>query len=127
MSEGPRDRTQNGTITQDSKDTFELLETRSALPPFDLSCTGLIPQKPTLEGLATEMQLHLLHHVPNMTSLKALIRAVPAYHSAYDLERCAILRSVLINGHGSEAHIRALPRQEIFNLAKNHARLEITT
>lgn len=124
MSEEPRDRTQDGTITQGSKDTFELSEIHSALPLVHTLHTGLIPQEPTLEGLATEVRLCLLHHIFDIASLKALIRAVPAYHSAYDLERYAILRSVLANCLGSEVIIDALALVNALDIRRdlaNHA------
>ncbi len=124
MSEGPRDRTQDGTITSGPIDTFELSEIRSVLPMVDMSNAFLIPQERTLEGLATDLRLNLLYYIFDIASLKALICAVPAYHSAYDLERYAILRSVLTNYLSSEVIIDALTLVNALDIRRdltNHA------
>jgi len=125
MSGGPRDRIQDGTVTLGPKNTLELTEIRSALPAVvDTSKTGLIPQKPTLEGLATELKIHLLHHIFDIASLKALTHAVPLYHMAYVSQRCDILRSVLTNCLGSEVIIDALALAKALDIRrdlKNHA------
>lgn len=121
LSEEPRDRTQDGTITQGSEDVFELSEIRSALPLVHTSPTGLTFQESTLEGLATEMRLCILHHIFDISSLKALIRAAPAYHSAYDLERYAILRSVLANCLGSKVIVDALSLVNALDIRRDRA------
>jgi hypothetical protein len=124
MSEGPRDRTQDSTITLGPKDTFELSEIRSALPTVDTSYTCLAPREATLEGLATELEFYLLYYIFNIASLEAFTRAVLSYHAAYDLQCCAILGSVLTNCLGPEVIIDALALVNALDIRRdltNHA------
>jgi len=70
------------------------------------------------------VKFYLLYYIFNIASLEALTRAVLLYHSAYDLERYAILRSVLTNCLGSEVIIDALALVNALDIRRdltNHA------
>ena len=55
-----------------------------------------VPQRAFLEGVAVELQQAILHQMPNMPTLRALISASPSYLRAYRSQRHSILSSILL-------------------------------
>jgi len=61
-----------------------------------------------LDGLPAELKLLILHSVPNISTLQALVRSSPLYYKAYLDKQKAILSTVLFYDIGTEVLSDAL-------------------
>jgi hypothetical protein len=56
---------------------------------------------PTLEGLPTELIIHILFYIPDQASLKSIVSSSPVFHQAYIAVRQPLLCSILKTQYGS--------------------------
>lgn len=56
---------------------------------------------PTLEGLPTELIIHILFYIPDQASLKSIVFSSPVFHQAYIAVRQPLLCSILKTQYGS--------------------------
>jgi hypothetical protein len=68
-----------------------------------------------LDGLPIEIKVLILQHIPNMTTLQALVKSSHLYDEAYKSQRQLILSTILLRDIGVEVLADALAVQDAYD------------
>ena len=79
-----------------------------------------VVQRAGLEDVAVEMQQAILHHLPDMCTLQALISASPCYLRSYQGQRHAIMSSILVRDIHPDVLFDALAIVDALKLPRNY-------
>lgn len=80
----------------------------------------IVPQIASLEGIAVEIQQAILHQMPDLQTLQALISASPSYLRAYESQRHSILSSILLRDIHPDVLFDALAIIDALKLPRNY-------
>ena len=79
-----------------------------------------VAQRAGLEDVAVEIQQAILHHMPDMHTLQALITASPSYLRSYQSQCHAIMSSILVRDIHPDVLFDALAVVDAPNLPRNY-------
>ena len=79
-----------------------------------------VAQRAGLEDVAVEIQQAILHHLPDMYTLQALISASPCYLRSFQSQRHAIMTSILVRDIHPDVLFDALALVNAPNLPRNY-------
>ena len=79
-----------------------------------------VTQRAGLEDVAVEIQQAILHHMPDMHTLQALISASPCYLRSYQSQRHAIMSSILVRDIHPDVLFDALAIVDALKLPRNY-------
>ena len=88
--------------------------------PNQVQNDRIVPQKIGLEDVAIEIQQAILHQMPDLPTLQALISASPTYLSSYQSQRLAILSNVLLGGINPDVLFDALAIVDALKLPRSY-------
>ncbi len=81
---------------------------------------SIVPQRASLEDVAVEIQQAILHQMPDLQTLQALISASPSYFRAYQNQRRAILSHVLLRDIHPDVLFDVLAIVDSLKLPRNY-------
>ena len=79
-----------------------------------------VAQRAGLEDVPVEIQQAILHHMPDMNTLQALISASPCYLRSYQSQRHAIMSSILVRDIHPDVLFDALAIVDALKLPRNY-------
>ena len=109
----PKYRRQKGPQTQGSPDVV-VFKSRQVWKP------NLVPQRASLEGIAVEIQQAILHQMPDLQTLQALISASPSYFRAYQSQRHSVLSNTLLRDIHPDVLFDVLAIVDALKLPRNY-------
>lgn len=90
------------------------------LKPSQIRKNHIVPQMASLEGFAVEIQQAILHQMPDLQTLQALISASPSYLRAYQSQRHSILSSILLRDIHPDVLFDVLAIEDALKLPRNY-------
>ena len=101
--------------------------TKSQVDPDKMVCRPrqdqkeqAVAQRVGLEDVPVEIQQAILHHMPDMHTLQALISASPCYLRSYQSQRQAIMSSILVRDIHPDVLFDALTIVDALKLPRNY-------
>ena len=88
--------------------------------PRKVQKDSIVLQRASLEGFAVEIQQAILHQMPDLQTLQALISASPSYFRAYQNQRRAILSHVLLRDIHPDVLFDVLAIVDSLKLPRNY-------
>ncbi len=79
-----------------------------------------VPQRASLEGVAVEVQQAILHHIPDFSTLQALISASPIYYRSFLSQYHSILSDILLRDIHPDVLFDALAIKDAQKLPRNY-------
>ena len=108
-----RFRRQKTTKTQGSPDVV-------LFKPRQIQKDRIVPQRASLEDVAVEIQQAILHQMPDLPTLQALISASPSYLRAYQSQRHSILSNILLRDIHPDVLFDVLAIVDALKLPRNY-------
>lgn len=88
--------------------------------PRQVRNSHIVPQRASLEGVAVEIQQGILHQMPDLHTLQALISASPSYLRAYQSQRHSILSDILLRDIHPDVLFDVLAIVDALKLPRNY-------
>ena len=108
-----RFRRQKTTKTQGSPDVV-------LFKPRQVQKDRIVPQRASLEDFAVEIQQAILHQMPDLSTLRALVSASPSYFRAYQSQRHSILSNILLRDIHPDVLFDVLAIVDALKLPRNY-------
>ncbi len=86
---------------------------------FNPQPTRIVPQRASLESVAVEIQSAILHHIPDFSTLQALICASPSYYRSFHSQYHSILSDILLRDIHPDVLFDALAIKDAPDLSRN--------
>lgn len=91
-----------------------------AFKPRQVRKERIVPQRASLEDVAVEIQQAILHQMPDLHTLRALISASPSYLGAYQSQRHSILSDILLRDIHPDVLFDVLAMVDAMKLPRNY-------
>lgn len=88
--------------------------------PRQVQKNQIVPQRTNLEDVPVEIQQTILHQIPDLPTLQALISASPSYLRAYQSQRHSILSNILLRDIHPDVLFDVLAIVDALKLPRNY-------